>query len=155
MRISLDASLILDFGSTGLCFFILYSFYDCGVSLGSDPVPIISTCRKHVHAGKSSCSRSSYDGNAPRPQNANIKKKKKKEKKEKKNTSNNKNIDTIQVWKNGNLIGLLFIVNCLYGSVVWLTLKYYKSALVINNFRGCDRSSVSQHDIQKILLWYI
>ena len=83
LRISLDASLILHFGSMGLCFFILYSFYDCGVSLGSDPVPIISTCRKHVHAGKSSCSRASYDGNAPRPQNANIKKKKKKKKKKK------------------------------------------------------------------------
>ena len=29
----LDASLILDFGNTGLCFSIMYSFYDCGAVL--------------------------------------------------------------------------------------------------------------------------
>ena len=32
----------------------------------------------------------------------------KKEKKKKKNTSNNKNIDAVRVWKNGNLIGIVY-----------------------------------------------
>ena len=56
----------------------------------------------------SSCSRSRYDGIAPRPQNANIQKKKRKEKRKEKNTNNNKNIDAIQVRKNGNLIGIVY-----------------------------------------------
>ena len=36
------------------------------------------------------------------------KKKEKKKEKKKKNTSNNKNIDAVRVWKNGNLIGIVY-----------------------------------------------
>ena len=37
-----------------------------------------------------------------------IYKKEKKKKRKKKNTSNNKNIDAVRVWKNGNLIGIVY-----------------------------------------------
>ena len=55
----------------------------------------------------SSCSRSCYDGIAPRARSANIQKNKAKQKK--KNTkNNNKNIDAIQVRKNGDFIGIVY-----------------------------------------------
>ena len=112
LRISLDASFILDFGSTGLCFFIiLFSFYDCGVSakggsLGSDHVPIISTSRKH--AGNIFMFALSLWWHCTAPSERQHTEKKKKKKRKEKNTNNNKNIDAIQVRKNGNLIGIVY-----------------------------------------------
>ena len=48
LRIGLDASFFLDFGSTGLCFLILYSFYDCGAVLAKGHLGLITSDFQYV-----------------------------------------------------------------------------------------------------------